>query len=372
MNQHIAIFAYDFPHQKSSDFIKDILSYGIKNLVVLGAPKKNLSSVIRLRAKVDLSMNAEPLNTHDLCFNLGLPYYVVEHDDDGVIKSLASEYNINMAIISGARIIPKKVIQIFPNGMVNFHPGKIPETSGLDSFPYTLKKGVAAGVTTHFIDCRVDAGDFVRFNSLSIEATDNIPSVQKKIYELQRKALQEFCKDYISSNIIKKKIDRPFKNSPMDQAERLEAFSLFEAWKSKNIYLQNLNFFFEACETGYFQGVSDMLLFDSSLINSNNGKGHSPLIVACFNQHIEIVKLLLDSGANPNQCGSNGTTPLMYAKTKIMNKINADLSLMELLINSGADCMRTDCYGKDLFFYINKDGDSNLVEAIKKILNKSN
>ena len=105
------------------------------------------------------------------------------------------------------------------------------------------------------------------------------------------------------------------------------------------------------CETGDVEAASDKLDFDSSLLFIANDKGWTPLIVACFNQQTEIVRLLLKSGADPNRSGANGTTPLMYAKTKILNQTEPDISLIKLLIDAGADCTRTDCYGKDIFFY---------------------
>ena len=56
------------------------------------------------------------------------------------IKLIVKKYKINIGIISGARIIDKKIIKLFKYGIINLHPGKIPETSGLDSFFGQLKK----------------------------------------------------------------------------------------------------------------------------------------------------------------------------------------------------------------------------------------
>ena len=368
MSGHIAVFAYDFPHQKSCDFIKDLFSYGLKNLVVLAAPKKDLSHLSRPKTAHNLFNPFDPLDTGELCKNLEVPYYTIEHDDIAQLKLLISEYKIGLAIIAGARIISAEVISLFSQGIVNFHPGKIPETSGLDAFAYTLKKGIPAGVTTHFIDHRVDAGDFIEFNQLIVHDKDTAASVQEKIYQLQRRALQEFCADYISSNIITKPIERLSKNSPMNQEEREVAFSMFEKWKAKQLTHQSQAAFFQYCELGNFDAASEKILFDPSLVFLTNEKGWSALIVACFNQQFEIAKLLLQNGANPNHSSANGTTPLMYAKTKILNQENPDLSLIKLLIDAGADCNRTDCYGKDIFFYIEKAGDKKLADAIKEYI----
>lgn len=370
MSGYIAVFAYDFPHQKSCDFIKDLFSYGLKNLVVFAAPKKDLSYLSRPKAAQNLSNVFTPLETRELCNNLGVIYYAIGHDDVSQLKPLITKHSIDMGIIAGARIISPEIISMFSEGIVNFHPGKIPETSGLDAFAYTLKKGVPAGVTTHFIDHRVDAGDFIRFNQVSVQTKDTLTSIQENIYQLQRKALQDFCADYISSNITTQPINRPNKNAPMNQEERDLAFSLFERWKAKQLINECQATFYYDCEFGNINDVIEKLVFDPSLVYSTNEKGWSPLIVACFNQQYEVVKLLLNNGANPNRCGASGTTPLMYAKTKILNQETPDLSLIKLLIDAGADCLRTDCHGKDLFFYIDMAGDKRLAASIKEYINK--
>lgn len=370
MSGYIAVFAYDFPHQKSCDFIKDLFSYGLKNLVVFAAPKKDLSHLVRPKIIQNLPSTFAPLDTRELCKNLGVIYYAIEHDETYQLKFLISKHLIDLGIIAGARIISSEVISMFSRGIVNFHPGKIPETSGLDAFAYTLKKGVPAGVTTHFIDHRVDAGDFIRFNQLNVQDKDTLTSIQENLYQLQRKALQDFCVDYISSSISTQPINRPTKNSPMSQEERDLAFSFFDKWKAKQLINQYQTTFFHDCESGDFNAVAEKLVFDPSLVFLTNEKGWSPLIVACFNQRYEVAKLLLDNGSNPNRCGASGTTPLMYAKTKILNQEKPDLSLIKLLIDAGADSFRTDCHGKDLFFYIDRAGDKALAAFIEKYINR--
>ena len=72
-------------------------------------------------------------------------------------------FRVKTAIISGARIIKRDVIKLFANGIVNFHPGMIPETSGLDSFHHSIAQNCSMGVTVHLIDHRVDAGKFIFF-----------------------------------------------------------------------------------------------------------------------------------------------------------------------------------------------------------------
>ena len=64
--------------------------------------------------------------------------------------------------------------------------------------------------------------------------------------------------------------------------------------------------------------------------------------------------MLLERGANPNASGNNGTTTLMYAKTALQDGAFNDRSLIMTLIEAGADLYRTDFFGKNIFYYLEK------------------
>ena len=46
-------------------------------------------------------------------------------------------------------------------GIINFHPGLIPEARGLDTPQWCIYDGIPLGVTSHFIDSKVDAGRII-------------------------------------------------------------------------------------------------------------------------------------------------------------------------------------------------------------------
>jgi len=361
----IAIFAYAFPHRKTHDFLLDLMSLGCRDLLVLGAPKKDLGSLAKPRKASDPTPVFEPLPTADLCARLGLSYVALDHRNVLQIGQHLSERGISLGIVSGARILSAQVISLFSQGVVNFHPGKIPETSGLDAFFYAIKKGVAAGVTTHFVDHRVDAGRLVRFSELTIHSHDTPETVQENVYQLQRMALREFVADVRRGNIPESPIDRPSKNPPMDELERHAAVALFPLWKAQRLVVQQQRSFFHACETGDMAALVGGLAADPALVSIANDKGWTPLIVACFNQRIEAVKALLEAGADPNRCAAKGTTPLMYAKTRLLHQTSGHYPLLELLIEHGADCQRTDGAGLTVLQYVEQAGDAQLAAYIR-------
>ncbi len=67
----------------------------------------------------------------DLAASMGVEYVVVEHNGPECIEALQGS-NSEAAVIAGARILKGDILNIVPRGIVNFHPGKIPEARGLE------------------------------------------------------------------------------------------------------------------------------------------------------------------------------------------------------------------------------------------------
>jgi ankyrin repeat protein len=121
---------------------------------------------------------------------------------------------------------------------------------------------------------------------------------------------------------------------------------------------------FEACSNGNLAGVKSILEQDLE-IDIQNNLGWTPLVVAAFNQHHELVKFLLESGANVNHQSKKGTSVFMYAKTKVME--SQDYSILDFLINSGADINLRDVKNDwTVLTYVRQAGDSRMEEYLMK------
>lgn len=133
----VVVFGYDFPHKKSEDFLHILKNYGIEVVGYLAAPSVNLN----LPKKVYKRSISNPPIFHpkELCDLYDIPYFVVTHNSNESL-TLIKKFNANLGIISGARILKENVINSFSHGIINLHPGKIPESSGLDSLYWSIKK----------------------------------------------------------------------------------------------------------------------------------------------------------------------------------------------------------------------------------------
>lgn len=99
-----------------------------------------------------------------------------------------------------------------------------------------------------------------------------------------------------------------------------------------------------------FDTLSNYLIIDGSVdVNSVNGRGQTPLHLACSEGHKAVVTVLLSHGANVNARDNHRRTPLMYAATWGLRDI------MEILLMSGADINAEDEEGFSAFTVAKND-----------------
>jgi phosphoribosylglycinamide formyltransferase-1 len=131
---------------------------------------------------------------------LGIPYYVTTHNSEQCVE-LIKKHDLDLGIILGARILKKPVIQPFKIGILNMHPGLIPENRGLDNLKWAILKNIKQGVTCHLIDEYVDKGQVIIKEAIEVYLDDTLLDVhlrlQSKEQELMLKSLDILSKgDY--------------------------------------------------------------------------------------------------------------------------------------------------------------------------------
>lgn len=356
-SEPIAVFAYAFAHHKTQDFLVELGAAGYVNVTVIAAPWKALPHSDSSRYFPTTLNRASPLPTPTLCAALGFSYHELDHDNTIRIAELRDAADFKLGIIAGARIITGAVIDLFEEGILNIHPGKLPETAGLDLFFYTIVKGVEVGVTAHYIDSRVDAGDELFFEETALGPDDSIEVVQSNNYQSQIRALRRFVCDRDAQVLTRTPVVRPKKNPLMSPEEKRRAVEAFTFWRSAQFQMQRARSLFTACSAGDCATIEILLEAFPDLIEFRSPEGWTPLIVAAHASKRDAVAVLLARGSDPNACGRNGTTVLMYAKTALIGHDKPDLSILRALLNAGADPLRHDAFGKDVYYYLRAEGD---------------
>jgi len=182
------LFAYNFPHKKTQDFLFFSQYYNIKIDIVLGAPR---ALIEKPELKYNTNVNYIGLiDTLEMCWKMKIPYYMVNHNSDECLQML-KQRKPEVGIISGARILSPEVINSFSKGIINFHPGGIPECRGLDTAQWIVYNNLSIAVTSHFIDGRVDAGWIIKRQEFDRFKGDTLQDIGLRLYHGQLAIFRE-------------------------------------------------------------------------------------------------------------------------------------------------------------------------------------
>lgn len=192
MTSHrIALFGYDFPHTKTCDFMIAMKAWEYNVVCVLAAPWRKLNiSPSKIRVSVKRQHRFHPAEIAKL---LGIPYYSVKHGSKR-LRNIVKEHRANLGIIGGARILKQKTISAFDHGIVNFHPGLIPENRGLDNLKWAIYFDLPQALTSHFINTRIDAGHTIETNQIPVFMDDTLFDLTQRLSDAQLSTLKSTLK----------------------------------------------------------------------------------------------------------------------------------------------------------------------------------
>jgi phosphoribosylglycinamide formyltransferase-1 len=112
-----------------------------------------------------------------------------EGDD---VLALLRKYRIDFVVLAGfLLLIPQKLIQAFPNSIVNIHPALLPKFGGKGMYGSYVHEAVIAakekesGITVHFVNEQYDAGTHILQATCPVTANDTPDTLAKRIHELE-------------------------------------------------------------------------------------------------------------------------------------------------------------------------------------------
>ncbi len=118
---------------------------------------------------------------------------------------------------------------------------------------------------------------------------------------------------------------------------------------------------FDACRAGKIEEVIKICKIKKYLFIRNE-KGWDPLIIATYNNKIDIVKLLISLGADIYTENYKGTNLLMYAKDCYLNTGN--IEVLKLYLDLGLDVYKKDNDDKNVLDYCSDEVKIKILELL--------
>ena len=187
----IGVFAYNFPHLKTQMGLHNLCIEGYKPEIVFAADPVELKfyqSKIRTGPK-DLFLT----HPKKLCDFYGIEYHVVKHNSQKV-KNLININELDVGIILGARILKPVAFEDFKIGVINMHPGILPENRGLDTIKWAIEDNLPQGATAHLINAEIDKGKLLKRKDIKVYPDDSLLDIQLRIQNLEQKLMLDSLK----------------------------------------------------------------------------------------------------------------------------------------------------------------------------------
>ena len=114
---------------------------------------------------------------------LGIPNAYIKSADEEQIIQLFQAWRVDLIVLAGwMRIVSPKLIEAFPNRIINIHPSLLPKYKGLNAVQQALDSGdEVTGCTVHYVTDELDSGEVIYQAEVPIHPDDNLETLTQRI-----------------------------------------------------------------------------------------------------------------------------------------------------------------------------------------------
>lgn len=157
---------------------------------------ENNYNIVGLITKRVSKFNADFYDLTSLAEKHNIPVIFRTKDNQTDLISFINKKSPDVIYCFGwSHILPKKILNLPPYGVVGFHPAELPNNRGRHPIIWTLFLGLKQTASTFFMmDEDADSGDIISQEIIKIE-NDNASTLYKKITDVALKQILFFSKN---------------------------------------------------------------------------------------------------------------------------------------------------------------------------------
>ena len=128
---------------------------------------------------------------------------------DRVLLETVQNYQPDLVVLAGCLVvIPKIMVDAFPNRIINIHPALIPSFCGTGYYGLKVHEGVLSrgvkvtGATVHFVDDGTDTGPIILQKAVEVKQGDTPEVLQRRVMEEAEWIIMPKAIDLIANNKI--------------------------------------------------------------------------------------------------------------------------------------------------------------------------
>ena len=123
-------------------------------------------------------------------------------EDDTILNLLKT--TADFIVLAGFLLrVPQKIIEAFPNKIINIHPALLPKYGGKGMYGMHVHEAVVenkekeTGITIHYVNENYDEGAIIFQKSVILDKNDTPEDVAMKIHQLEMKYFPKVIEDFI-------------------------------------------------------------------------------------------------------------------------------------------------------------------------------
>lgn len=126
---------------------------------------------------------------------LGIPLVLVDkaYFNGELFVERMKSLDIDLIVLAGFLwLIPQRLIEAFPNKIINIHPALLPKYGGKGFYGHHVHEAVVAahenesGITIHYVNEHYDSGNIIFQKKVALTANDTPDDVADKIHVLEQ------------------------------------------------------------------------------------------------------------------------------------------------------------------------------------------
>lgn len=186
----------------------------IKRIVIFasgsGSNAENIAIFFKERPEIEIAhvfTNNKNAYVIERAKKLNIGYTIFSKSDfyesDIVLKKLEN-LKCDLIVLAGFLwLIPAKMVQTYPNRIINIHPALLPKFGGKGMYGDNVHKAVVenkegqSGITIHYVNEQYDKGDIIFQATCDVTPEDNFESVAQKVHQLEYKHFPKIVLDVV-------------------------------------------------------------------------------------------------------------------------------------------------------------------------------
>jgi phosphoribosylglycinamide formyltransferase-1 len=165
--------------------------------VLISGRGSNLQALIdaiaddQLRARIDVVISNRPeAGGLERARAAGIDSHVIDHrqfrqrnDFDAAVASALERRGVELVCLAGfMRLVGPRLLDTFPNAILNVHPSLLPAFPGVDAQRQALEHGVkVTGATVHLVTGELDGGPIVLQAAVPVRDDDTVDTLSARI-----------------------------------------------------------------------------------------------------------------------------------------------------------------------------------------------